>query len=94
MFPNTVGYMGGKSINYYIDQAGGFNSKAKKSQTYIRYMNGTVAKIGHNAKPMPGCEIIVPSKAITKTSLQETLSIATSVGSFAAIIATLANILK
>jgi protein involved in polysaccharide export with SLBB domain len=94
MFPNTVGYMTGKSINYYIDQAGGFNSKAKKSQTYIRYMNGTVAKIGHNAKPMPGCEIIVPSKAITKTSLQETLSIATSVGSFAAIIATLANILK
>jgi protein involved in polysaccharide export with SLBB domain len=94
MFPNTVGYMAGKSINYYIDQAGGFNSKAKKSQTYIRYMNGTVAKIGHNAKPTPGCEIIVPSKTITRTSLQETLSIATSVGSFAAIIATLANILK
>ena len=94
MYPNTVGYMAGKSINYYIDQAGGFNSKAKKSQTYIRYMNGTVAKIGHNAKPMPGCEIIVPSKTLTRTSLQETLSIATSVGSFAAIIATLANILK
>jgi protein involved in polysaccharide export with SLBB domain len=94
MFPNTVGYMAGKSINYYIDQAGGFSSKAKKSQTYIRYMNGTVAKIGHNAKPTPGCEIIVPSKTITRTSLQETLSIATSVGSFAAIIATLANILK
>ena len=94
MFPNTVGYMAGKSINYYIDQAGGFSSKAKKNQTYIRYMNGTVAKVGHDAKPMPGCEIIVPSKTITKTSLQETLSIATSVGSFATIIATLANILK
>lgn len=94
MYANTVAYRKGKSVSYYIDQAGGFSSKAKKSQTYIIYMNGMVAKAGHNAKPMPGCEIVVPSKNITKTSLQETLSIATSVGSFAAIIATLANIIK
>ena len=94
MYANTVAYRKGKSVKYYIDQAGGFSSKAKKSQTYIIYMNGTVAKAGHNAKPMPGCEIVVPSKTMNKTSLQETLSIATGVGSFAAIIATLANILK
>ena len=94
LYPNTVGYQKGKSVSYYIDQAGGFSSKAKKRQTYIIYMNGTVAKVGHNAKPMPGCEIVVPSKSINKTSIAETLSIATGVGSLAAIIATLANLLK
>ena len=94
LYPNTVGYIKGKNVNYYIDQAGGFSSKAKKRQTYIIYMNGTVAKVGHNAKPLPGCEIVVPSKSISKTSISETLSIATGIGSLAAIIATLANLLK
>ncbi len=94
LYPNTVGYVKGKSVGYYIDQAGGFSSKAKKKQAYIIYMNGTVAKVGHNAKPLPGCEIVVPSKSTSKTSIAETLSITTSIGSLAAIIATIANLLK
>jgi len=94
MFPNTVGYIKGKSVKYYINQAGGFNNKAKKSHTYIKYMNGTVAKVSHSSKPQPGCEIVVPAKEISKMTMSEKLSIATSVGSFAAIIATIANILK
>ena len=94
LYPNTVGYVKGKSVGYYIDQAGGFSSKAKKKQAYIIYMNGTVAKVGHNAKPLPGCEIVVPSKSTSKTTIAETLSITTSIGSLAAIIATIANLLK
>ncbi len=94
MHPNSVVYEAGRSVSYYIDQAGGFGTNAKKRQSYIIYMSGKVAKVSHGAKPQPGCEIVVPSKPITKTSLQETLSIATSVGSFAAIIATIANIVK
>ena len=94
LYPNTVGYVKGKSVDYYIDQAGGFSSKAKKKQSYIIYMNGTVAKVSHNAKPMPGCEIVVPSRPVSKTTIAETLSITTSVGSLAAIIATIANLLK
>lgn len=94
LYPNTVGYVKGKSVGYYIDQAGGFSSKAKKRQAYIIYMNGTVAKVGHNAKPLPGCEIVVPSKSTSKTTIAETLSITTSIGSLAAIIATIANLLK
>ena len=35
MYPNTVAYKEGKGINYYIDLAGGFSGKAKKSRTYI-----------------------------------------------------------
>lgn len=94
MYPNTVGYVKGKKASYYIDQAGGFSNKAKKRQSYIIYMNGTVAKVSHNAKPMPGCEIVVPAKATTKLSIAETMTIGTSVASIATMIATLANILN
>lgn len=94
MYPNSVAYVEGKSISYYIDQAGGFASDAKKSRTYILYMNGTLAKVGHNAKVRPGCEIIVPNKIQSKTSLAETLSIGSSAASIAAVIATIANLLK
>lgn len=93
MYPNTVGFVKGKKASYYIDQAGGFSKKAKRGQTYIIYMNGMVAKVSHNAKPMPGCEIVVPAKATTKMSIAETMTIGTSVASIATMIATLANIL-
>jgi len=94
MHPNSVAYEMGKNVNYYIDQAGGFGSLAKKRQAYIIYMNGKVAKVSHNAKPMPGCEIVVPSKSITRTSLQERLSMATAIGSLSAIIATIISVVK
>ena len=91
---NTVGYVAGKKVSYYIDQAGGFASDAKKRQTYIVYMNGSVARVGHDAKVEPGCEIFVPTKAQSKMSLAETLSIGSSAASIAAVIATIANLLK
>lgn len=94
MFPNSVGYVEGKNVAYYIDQAGGFASDAKKSNTYILYMNGMLAKVGHNAKVRPGCEIIVPTKVQSKMSLAETLSVGSSAASIAAVIATIANLLK
>ena len=89
--PNSVAYVKGKSAKYYIDQAGGFTSNAKKRQAYIMYMNGMVARVSHNAKPMPGCEIVVPSKSITKMTTAEKLAVGTSVASIAAMVATIAN---
>lgn len=95
MYPNTVAYEKGKRAAYYIDQAGGWGDRAKKSNTYIIYMNGTVAKVGHKAKIMPGCEIIVPSKPKKDArSLAQILTIGTSVASLATMIATMANLLK
>ena len=95
MYPNTVGYVKGKSVRYYIDQAGGFGQRAKKSHTIVIYMNGKVAKVGHNAKVMPGCEIVVPSKPKKDpAAITQWLSIGTSMATIATIIATLANILK
>ncbi len=95
MSPSTVAFRKGKGIGYYIDQAGGWSDLARKSRTYIIYMNGTVAKAGSNNKPQPGCEIIVPSKpANKKMSTAEIVAIGSGTASIAAMIATIANLLK
>lgn len=94
MYPNTVGYIKGKKASYYVDQAGGYTDKSKKSRAYIIYMNGMVDKVSNGAKPKPGCEIVVPSKTVSTMSTAEKMSIGTGVASIATMIATLANILK
>lgn len=94
MYPNTVAYRKGKGIGYYVDQAGGWGNRAKKSRTYIIYMNGTVARAGYKTKPEPGCEIIVPSKPkANKMTPAEIMTIGTGTASIATMIATIANIL-
>ena len=95
MFPNTVAYEKGKRFSYYIDQAGGFGQRAKKSRTIIIYMNGTVGRVAHNAKVRPGCEIVVPSKPRRNpAAIGQWLGIGSSVASLATMIASLANLLK
>jgi hypothetical protein len=75
--------------------SGRFSSRAKKSRTIIIYMNGTVARVAHNAKVQPGCEIVVPSKPKRDAStISQWLGIGTSVASLATMIATLANLVK
>ena len=44
MYPNTVAYSEGKDYKWYVNQAGGYGNRAKKSRTYILYQNGTVSK--------------------------------------------------
>ena len=95
MYPNTVAYRDGKSVKYYINQAGGWGNRAKKSHTYIIYMNGTVARIGYGTEIRPGCEIVVPSKPKnSRLTLPEIMSIGTSTASIATMIASIANLLK
>lgn len=95
MYPNTVTYAKGKRADWYIDQAGGWGNRAKKSHTFIIYMNGTVARVGHNTKILPGCEIVVPSKPKSSgNTLGQWLGIGSSVASIAAMIATIANLIK
>ena len=95
MYPNTVAYKKGKSARYYVQQAGGFGQRAKKSHTYIVHMNGTVSQIGKGEKPTPGCEIIVPTKPKTDASkLSQWLAIGTSTASIATMLATIANLIK
>ena len=63
MFPNTIAFEEGKDYKYFVNQAGGFGNRAKKSKTYVIYMNGTISQVGHGTKIEPGCEIVVPTKA-------------------------------
>ena len=93
MYPNTVGFEAGKKVKYYINQAGGYSSKAKKNRTYIIYMNGDVAKVSGSTKVRPGCEIVVPQKSINKMTTAETVTLGSGIASIATMIATLANIL-
>ena len=94
MYPNTVSYLKGKSTKYYINAAGGFSQNARKSNAYIIYMNGMVAKVSDGAKVQPGCEIVVPSKLTRKMSVAETMSLGTGMASIATMIASIANLLK
>jgi len=95
MYPNTTSFVEGKGLRYYINQAGGFSDNARKSQTYIIYMNGNVAKADRKNKPMPGCEIVVPTKMRgKKMSTAEVLAIGSTTASIATMIATLVNVLK
>ncbi|MBP5340414.1 MAG: SLBB domain-containing protein [Prevotella sp.] len=94
MYPNTVSFKEGKSLDYYINLAGGWSDNAKKRKTYIIYMNGTVAK-AKKSKPAPGCEIVVPTKQRrNKLTTGEMLAIGTSTASIATMVATIFNVLK
>ena len=70
LYPTTVRFLNGKSLKYYIDSSGGFDSKAKRSGTYVVYANGDVARTKRfllfniYPKAEPGCEVIVPKKAL------------------------------
>ena len=94
MYANTVAYESGKRASYYINQAGGYANDAVKGRTYIIYMNGKVAKLKGSTKVQPGCEIVVPAKLKRKMSVAETMSLGTSMSSIAAMIATIANLVK
>ena len=93
MYPNTVSFIKGKGVGYYINASGGYSQNARKSGAYVIYMNGMVSK-SSKAKVEPGCEIVVPSKIRRRTSPAEILNIGSSMSSIAAMIATIANMAK
>lgn len=96
MYPNTVLYKKGEPLKYYINQAGGYGSGARKRKAYVVYMNGTVSRLrtGNTKAIEPGCEIIVPSKDKRKMSTAEIIGMGTSAAALATMIATLVNLFK
>ncbi len=94
LFPNTVAYQAGKDWKYYVNQAGGFGQRSRKSHSFIIYQNGTVSQVG-KGKVEPGCEIVVPQKGKRDMSaLMQWVSIGTSMASLATMAATIGNLLK
>ena len=89
-FPNTVSYVAGKGYKWYINQAGGWGNRAKKSKAFIVYQNGTIGVVKKGAKPEPGCEIVVPSKKRKDpVNLAGIMSIGTSLASLATLVVAL-----
>lgn len=92
--PNEVTFEPGKSVKYYIEQAGGYSDNAKKRKKYMIAMNGHISKASGRTKVEPGSEIIVPMKGERKSNLSNILGIATTATSLGTMAASIANILK
>lgn len=89
--PNNVVYVKGKSLKYYVNQAGGFTDNALKKRVFIQYANGAVkGKDGGYPEVKPGAEIVVPKRAPReKISSQAWIGIGTGIASTLAIIISL-----
>jgi len=94
MYPNTVAYTAGKNYKWYINEAGGYGYRAKRSKAYILYQNGKVSK-AKNGKVEPGCEIIVPTKTQTTGDIiAQFAAVGTSLATIVTMIATVTNLIK
>jgi protein involved in polysaccharide export with SLBB domain len=92
--PNTVAFKDKKSYKYYIEQAGGYGRRARKSSTYIVYQNGTIAKAS-KGDIEPGCEVVVPTKGPKDPNgVTQWLGIGTSFASLATMFVSIANMIK
>ena len=92
----SVRYQSGKSLGYYISNAGGFSARALAGKTYVVYPNGSVDATSHflgfrvYPKVKPGASIVVPLKPESKgMTTAETIGISSSIISMAALIITL-----
>lgn len=90
MCPNTVAYKKGAKLSYYINQAGGYGERAKKSRVFVVNMNGTVSRVRSGKDIQPGCEIVVPAKPKRRTiTVGEILSMGTMTATLGTVVATL-----
>lgn len=96
MYPNTVVYNPEMRVKDFVEMAGGYGFRSKKSKAYVIYMNGTVARAKRSMRDVvqPGCEIVVPEKGRREGALQNMLSVATTSASLATMIASIVNLVK
>ncbi len=94
----SMQYKEGESLSYYIKHAGGYGDRARKKGVYSIAPNGQVTRLKSSSKKgiEPGCEIVVPTKTSQNKGMTtaEVLAIGTSAASIAAVVATIANLLK
>ena len=96
MYPNVITYNPSYSVRDYVQQAGGYGFRTKKSKSYVIYLNGTVQKARRWSKGVvePGCEIVIPEKGEKESKLEKVLAISTTAASLGTMIATIGNILR
>jgi protein involved in polysaccharide export with SLBB domain len=85
LYPIKVNVANARSLKGFVNNAGGFSSRALRRKAYVVYANGTVKAtknllfVKFYPKVKPGCEIVIPKKEARKpTSLVEITTIATS----------------
>lgn len=91
--PNTLRYREGKRFRYYVREAGGYTSKAKRRKAFVVYPNG-VNDRARKAKIQPGCQIVVPAKEEKRFDLEKTSRLITISSSIATTCAVLVSVLK
>jgi protein involved in polysaccharide export with SLBB domain len=96
LYPVKVNINNASRLKGFVNNAGGFSSKALKRKAYVVYANGTVKAttnfLGYNFYPKikPGCEIVVPKKEVRKaTSIAELVAITSSLTTLVFIVVTL-----
>jgi protein involved in polysaccharide export with SLBB domain len=96
MYPNVVTYDPSMTVRDYVEMAGGYGFRTKKSKSYVIYLNGTVKKARRWSKDIiePGCEIVIPQKREKESNLENVLAISTTAASLGTMIATIGNILR
>ena len=93
-FPNTVTYVEGKNVKWYIKNAGGFSESAKKKKTFIVYQNGMMNSASRSTIVEPGSEIIVPSKKKKKFDLASMSILGSVLSPLATMVALIAYLSK
>lgn len=94
LYPNSVTFNEGKKLKYYVEAAGGFDTRARKDKSFVIYMNGMVAS-GKSAEIRPGCIVIVPSKNQREPiTWAEAVGLLSSTASTAAVIISVLNLTK
>lgn len=95
MQPNTVTYVEGRKVKDYINSAGGYTDRANKKHAYVVYMNGNIKKATRRTKLEPGCQILVPTKAVKQhSSVAEIMGYINSFASLGVMAASIASMLK
>lgn len=84
--PVAVSFVPGRSVDYYIEAAGGFTAKADKGRSYVQQPNGKVES-GRSRKPQPGARVFVPEKEKKEGGLPPAV-VATTVASILATLST------
>ena len=95
--PNSVVYDPKMKLKDYINEAGGYAERARKSGTFILYPNGHIKELGRNAKAkdiVGGSKIIVPQKGRSQWNIATSLSTVTTSVSMLAVSASLINAMK
>lgn len=62
LFPTEVDYEPGKTVQEYIQRAGGFTRQGSRMKIYVVTPDGRVSRDIKNIELVPGCQIIVPKR--------------------------------